>query len=77
VPLLTAFTDVIGPVLLIGLAGYLLGRIGAEDTRALTSLAANILVPALMFSALDLRAAQDHSCCCVDRQEEPAGVLLQ
>jgi predicted permease len=51
-PLLTAFTDVIGPVLLIGLAGYLLGRARVVDTRALTSLAANILVPALMFSAL-------------------------
>jgi malate permease and related proteins len=56
VPLLTAFTDVIGPVLLIGLAGYLLGRIGAVDTRALTSLAASILVPALMFSALSTSA---------------------
>ncbi len=56
VPLLAAFTDVIGPVVLIGLAGYLLGRIGAVETRALASLAANILVPALMFSALSTSA---------------------
>jgi malate permease and related proteins len=50
--LLPVLTDVIGPVLLIAAAGYLLGRARAVDTRALTSLAANILVPALAFWAL-------------------------
>lgn len=50
--LLRALVNVIGPVLLIGAAGYLLGRGRAMDTRALTSLAANVLVPALTFSAL-------------------------
>lgn len=48
----SAFADVIGPVLLIGVAGYLLGRGRAIDTRALSSLAANILIPALVFAAL-------------------------
>lgn len=46
------FTDVIGPVLLIASAGYLLSRARAVDTRALTSLAADVLVPALAFWAL-------------------------
>lgn len=40
------------PVLLIGLAGYFLGRARAVDARTLSSLAANILARALMFSAL-------------------------
>lgn len=50
--LLSVFTDVIGPVLLIAAAGYLLSRARAVDTRALTSLAAGVLVPALAFWAL-------------------------
>jgi predicted permease len=51
-PLLSAFTDVIGPVLLIAVAGYVLARWRALDPRALAALAADILIPALMFSAL-------------------------
>jgi predicted permease len=50
--LFSAFTDVLGPVLLIGAAGYFLARAHAVDARALTSLAANIMVPSLVFSAL-------------------------
>lgn len=55
-PLLTVLMNVIGPVLLIALAGYLLVRGRAVDTRSLTSLGTNILIPALVFSVLSTSA---------------------
>src|SRR5574340_860122 len=54
--LLTAFTDVIGPVMLIGAAGYVLGRRQIAEARTLSSLSVSVLVPALAFYALTTSA---------------------
>ncbi len=50
--LVSAFTDVVGPVLLIGAAGYTLGRRQIAEARTLTSLSVAVFVPALAFYAL-------------------------
>jgi predicted permease len=50
--LLSAFTDVIGPVLLVAAAGYGLGRRRIVEAQALTSLSVAVLVPSLAFYAL-------------------------
>jgi len=49
---LSAFTDVVGPVLLVGAAGYVLGRRRAVEARTLTSLSVAVFVPALSFYAV-------------------------
>jgi len=50
--LFSAFTDVVGPVLLIGAAEYVLGRRRAAEARTLTSLSVAVFLPALAFYAL-------------------------
>lgn len=54
--LIATFTDVIGPVLLIGAAGYALGRRRIAEARTLSSLSVAVLVPALTFFALTTSA---------------------
>ncbi len=49
---LAVLADVVGPVLLIGLAGYVLGRARLVDPRALTALSVWVMVPSLVFYAL-------------------------
>ncbi len=50
--LLSAFTGVVGPVLLVGAAGYALGRARIAEAGTLTSLSVAVFVPALAFYAL-------------------------
>ena len=50
--LVSAFTDVVGPVLLVGAVGYALGRRGTVEGRTLSSLSVSIFVPAIVFYAV-------------------------
>ncbi len=50
--LVSAFTDVVGPVLLVGAVGYVLGRRGTVEGRTLSSLSVSIFVPAIVFYAV-------------------------
>ncbi len=50
--LLSALTDVIGPVLLVAAAGYVLGRRRVVEAQTLASLSVAVLVPSLAFYAL-------------------------
>lgn len=50
--LVSAFTNVVGPVLLVGAVGYALGRRGTVQERTLSSLTVTVFIPALVFYAV-------------------------
>lgn len=56
VRLLAAFTEVLGPVLLVAAAGYGLGRRRIVEAQMLTSLSVAVLIPSLVFYALTTSA---------------------
>jgi predicted permease len=59
--LVSAFTNVVGPVLLVGGAGYALGRRRAVDGRALSSLSVAVFMPGIVFYAVTSSALQSVS----------------